>query len=452
MSDIGKRTDSGVCGCGERGGQRRNVFLLGYDDFHGRYLQHLEQADGVRFHPLLRSDEVVYQQEYDIDGMLDRARRVLDDFDGPVDGIITHWDFPAISLLAVLCAERNLPGPTLEAVLKCSHKYWSRLEQQKAAPDSTPAFCAVDPFDDRALDQVSLDFPFWVKPVKGYSGKLGFRIDNAEDFRSAMAEAREGIRRLGEPVNRLLARLDLPDEMAGVDGNHMIVEALVGGRELAPEGYAQRGEVRVHGVVDVIMKDDSMERVLYPASVAEPVQQRAAAVAADVLRRIGFDDGCFNVEFFWDEDADRLWIVEVNPRLSQSHSNLFEKVDGTSNHAVAVQVALGEPVRFDHGGGRYRHAAKIWYRRYDHRDAVVTRVPTEAELEAFRRRQPDTLVEIELKRGMRLSELVDQDAYSYVLAELHIGADSPEQLEKKFREARELLPFEFDELGERRAP
>src|SRR5690606_15605051 len=111
----------------------------------------------------------------------------------------------------------------------------------------------------------------------------------------------------------------------------------------------------------------------------------------------------------------------------------------------AVQVALGQEPSFDYGGGPYRRAAKIFWRRYDNDDAKVTRVPDERELARFRERQPDTRVEIDVQPGQRLSELLDQDAYSYVLAELHIGGRDRAEIEAKFAEAQELLPFAFDD-------
>lgn len=442
--------------------RKKNVFLLGDDEFHRRYLARLELADRVAFHPLLRSDEVVYQESYDVDGLLDRARAVLDRFDGPVDGIITHWDFPALSMLSILCAERGLPAPSLESVLRCSHKYWSRLEQRKVAPECVPDFCAVDPFDPRAHETITLDYPFWIKPVKGYGSALGFRVDDESSLRKALAAAREKIERLGGPVNDLLAKIDLPAEVRGVGGNHMIAESLVGGKELAPEGYVHAGRFHSHGLVDVDLGENgkSLERIFYPSRAPDPVRRRVEEISEAVLGQIGFDNGCFNVEFFWDRDSDRrrdgddgpdggrLWIVEINPRVSQSHSNLFEKVDGTSNHAVAVQVALGEEPHFHHGGGPHRCAAKIWYRRYDGTDAVVKRVPAAEDIERLQARQNDTEVQLVVQPGERLSELLDQDAYSYVLAELHIGAESERELDARFQEARELLPFEFSPCGE----
>lgn len=428
----------------------RNVFLLGCDPVHARHLQEISHPERFRFHALLDADELIYRKSYDFEGLLDEARHVLRGFDGRVDALINHWDFPVASIHAILCAELGLPGPTLEAVTKCSHKYWSRLEQRKVAPESTPGFCAVDPFDERALDEIELEFPFWVKPVKGYASALGYKVETADDFRRAMEAAREGIRRIGEPVNAILAHLDLPPEVAGVDGNHMIAEELVDGAEFAPEGFVQHGRVQVHGLIDDVRGENRSSFLAneYPSRAPRAVQERTIELSDRILTQIGFDDGCFNVEFFWDENRDRLWIVEINPRLSQSHSDLFTKVDGTSNHQVAVQVALGEPVEFEYGAGPWARAAKFYHRRYDKTDAVATRIPTDEDLARLRERQPDTLVVVKLERGQKLSELLDEDPYSYVLAEIMIGAADHDELLAKYEEAARLLPFEFEPVRE----
>ncbi|MDX1604572.1 MAG: ATP-grasp domain-containing protein [Candidatus Competibacterales bacterium] len=424
--------------------------MLGLDEVHAQNLRTIPDADRFRFHELLHADEIVYLEEYDIDAKLDEARRILDKADGTIDAVIGHWDFPVTSMVPILCREYSLISPTLTSVLTCTHKYWSRLEQQKAAPEATPKFCAVDPFDDRAPDRIELDYPFWIKPVKGYASILGFYIAGREDLDKALAQARQEIRRLGEPFTRFLERVERPREIHEVDGNHMIAEEIIGGRELAPEGYVQNGQFHAHGMIDMVRGRNrkSFQRYQYPSRMPRRVQERAVEISRKVLQQIGFDNGCFNIEFFWDEGRDRLSIIEINPRASQSHADLFRKVDGMSNHDVAVHVALGEDPRFERGGGRFRHAAKCLYRRYDRDDAVVTHVPTQKELQKLRRRQPETVATIDLKKGMRLSELKDQDPYSYVLAELSIGAMSRKELLAKFREAQELLPFEFEPVND----
>ena len=286
---------------------RKNIFILGHDAKHQQDVLDINDVCHVRIHSLLSSEELINLDSYDIDGMLDKARAILNKFDR-VDGIVCHWDFPVTSIHSILCAEYQLPAPSLASLLKCDHKYWSRLEQQKAVPENTPAFCAVDPFDDQALDKVTLDFPFWIKPVKGYSSMLGFRIDNATDFQNAMKETRSAIKTLGDPFNRILHLVELPGELENIDGNTMIAEQYITGMEFAPEGYVQDGECHVHGLIDMVIGENgrSFERYEYPSIAPEPVQKRAIDVCGRVMKQIGFDNGCFNIEFFWNKKTDRL--------------------------------------------------------------------------------------------------------------------------------------------------
>ncbi|MCX4187878.1 ATP-grasp domain-containing protein [Methylophaga sp. OBS4] len=424
---------------------KRNIFVLGYDEAHSTDLLQIRDAERFLFHPLLHSSEVIHQDNYFIDEKLGKARDILNSFEGSIDAIICHWDFPATSMAAILCEEYGLKSPSLEAVLKCSHKFWSRLEQQKVVPENTPAFCAVDPFDDQAEDKLSLEYPFWLKPIKGYGSMLGFRINDAHDFKRALAIVRDKIRRIGDPFNTILDRIDLPAAVVGVNGNYLIAEQFIHGIEIAPEGSVQNGNFTIHGVIDMVRDKNhkSFLRYEYPSQSPPKIQQRAINIAEKVLGQIGFDNGCFNMEFFWDRETDDLWIVEINPRISQSHSYQFEKVNGMSNHEVAIHVALGDKAHLRHGDGPYKHAAKFLLRHYTQQDALVERAPSRADMEQLKALQPDTDVEIRVKQGQRLSTLCDQDPYSYMLAEIEVAAQTTHEMLEKYHQAVALLPFEF---------
>src|SRR5690606_22121882 len=107
----------------------------------------------------------------------------------------------------------------------------------------------------------------------------------------------------------------------------------VQGREFAPEGYVQHGECHIHGIIDMVIGSNgkSFERYEYPSTIPNGIQQRAIDVSKKIIAYMGFDNGCFNIEYFWNEETDDLWVVEINPRISQSHSYLFEQVKGLSN-------------------------------------------------------------------------------------------------------------------------
>jgi len=96
-----------------------------------------------------------------IQELLRKSEEILNQYEGTVDGIIGYWDFPVTSMVPILCEVFDLPGPNLEGVIKCEHKYWSRLEQSRAI-DEFPGFEAVDPFDDDAVNKLSIKYPFWL--------------------------------------------------------------------------------------------------------------------------------------------------------------------------------------------------------------------------------------------------------------------------------------------------
>ncbi|TDP31182.1 ATP-grasp domain-containing protein [Nocardia ignorata] len=425
----------------------KNVFVPGLTELQRAEISTVEIPGGLRLHGLLDYDSLVKADEFDFDELLDRARTELDAFDGTVDAIIAHWDFPTSVIVPILAAERGLPAPSLESVLRSEHKLWSRMLQRESVPECVPDFRAFDPFDANALDSIDLDFPFWVKPVKAHSSQLGFEVHDAEEFAAATETIRAEIGRIADPFDQALARVTVPEDVRVVGGRTCLAEQIVTGTQAAPEGSMAAGEYRVHGVFD--MRKDatghSFAHLDYPArTVPESVRDTMIEVSERYLRHVGYDNGCFNSEFMWDADTGKLWLIEINTRISQSHSDLFVKVDGTSNHAVAIDVALGRTLEMPHRKGRFAVAAQCMVPRYE--DGVVTRVPDESQIEALRRRFPDTVVNIDVAPGERLSELPNQDPYRYKLATLYLGAADHDELEQRYQDCLEALPFEFEEV------
>jgi biotin carboxylase len=425
---------------------RKNIFVPALTDSQRDEISTVEVPDGFSLHGLLDYDTLITADEFDFDELLDRARAELRAFDGRVDAIIAHWDFPTSVLVPILADEFGLPSPSLESVLKNEHKYWSRVLQRESVPECVPDFCAFDPFDPDALDKVDIPFPFWVKPIKSHSSQLGFEVTDAEVFATAIAQIRAEIGRIADPFDRALERVDVPEEIRVAGGRTCLAEQVVTGTQAAPEGTMFRGEYHVHGLFD--MRKDatghSFAHLDYPArTVPEDVQQQMIDVTERYLRHTGYDNGCFNSEFMWDAETGKLWLIEVNTRISQSHSNLFAKVDGSSNHGVAIDIALGDRPRMPHRKGEFAVAAQCMVPRYE--DGIVRAVPGEADIAALQRRFPGTVVHIEVQPGERLSDLPNQDSYRYKLATLYIGAPDADELERRYREAIDALPFEFAE-------
>jgi hypothetical protein len=427
----------------------RNVFVLGLDDFQRGELGTIEGAERLRFHGLLAPEVVTRPDEHGFGPLLARAREALDAFDGSVDALVAHWDFPTSVLVPILARERGLAAPSLEAVLACEHKLWSRIDQAASVPEVVPGFQGFDPFDDDPFATIELDLPIWIKPVKSHSSQLGFLIEDREQFEAVLPRLRHGIGALGEPFNEALALADLPVDIASTSGMTCVAESIMAGRQVTAEGSVASGAFAVHGVVDS-PKDalgNHFSRYEYPATgIPQQVQGRMIDVCARYLHHIGFDDGCWNIEFMWDEDADQLWLVEVNSRISQSHADLFAKVDGASNHQVAVDTALGRTPRMPHREGEAAIAAKCFLWTEELADGIVRRVPSDQEVAAVERRFPGTIVDIAVAAGDQLSDLRDQSSYRYDLGTVFLGAADREALLDRFAACQDLLTFEIDPI------
>src|SRR5690554_5988205 len=269
----------------------QNVFVLGLDELNHASLQAMPDADRYTFHQLLTREEL-QEGTVSVPDLLDEARRQLDAFDGSVDAIVGYWDFPVTMMVTILCAERGLRSASLEAVVKCEHKYWSRLEQQKVI-DEHPAFALLDLDDDNVTLPEGLSYPVWIKPIKSASSEGAHHVENDEQLRAAVVLERDEVDRMGGPFNDVLAMLDLPPEIAEVGGSACMVEEEATGNQVTVEGYSHEGEVEIYGVIDSITYPDvpSFLRYQYPSTrVPEHIQNYMADVSRRVITAVGLEN------------------------------------------------------------------------------------------------------------------------------------------------------------------
>jgi hypothetical protein len=422
-----------------------NVFVIGLDTLVEGQLREMPHASLYNIIPLLSRDVVQRSVDYDMEALIDDANRALEAWPGQIHGIATCWDFPANLLAITLRSARSLPGPTLESALKCEHKYWSRLEQKKVLPGSVPRFQAVDPFAENPAGQIRLRYPFWLKPIKSYASHLGFRINGLHDLDHAIPLIRNGIGRLGRPFDHFLAQADLPTDVRGITGHHCIAEAIISkGRQCTLEGYVQHGNVEIYGIVDSVRDARHRScflRYEYPSNLPATIQARMIEAGTRVISAIGLDDCPFNIEFFYERSKHHIWLLEINARISRSHTPLFRMVDGVSHLKVMLDVSISRRVDIPHRAGEFKVAAKFMTRVF--KDGVVEKSPAKEDLEAVQDMFPGSLVEIAVKPGQRLSRLMNQDAYSYEIADLFLGAQARSDLRRRYSRSMELLPFQF---------
>ncbi|MBN6039539.1 acetyl-CoA carboxylase biotin carboxylase subunit family protein [Amycolatopsis sp. 195334CR] len=417
-----------------------DVFVVGLDEENERTLHRIPGADELRFHGLLTIEDIQHG-EIPIEELLEKAQRELDAFDGEIGAIIGYWDFPVSTMVPLLCRRYGLPSAPLEAIVKCEHKYWSRLEQAKVI-DEFPEFDIVD-LAGQPEKPEKIDYPLWLKPVKSFSSELAFKVTDDETFDEAVREIRDGISRVGKPFQFVMDQLRLPPEIADIGGEACLAESALSGVQAAVEGYAYNGDVVVYGALDSINYEGttSFLRHQYPSQLPDEAQTRMSEIAQRVIKQMGLDHGTFSVEFFVHPESNQVCLLEINPRHSQSHAELFEDVDGVPNHYRVVQLGLGRDPSTPARRGKWGISAKWYHRRFE--DGVVERVPTAEEIAEIEQRIPGVQIELVVEEGQRLSDLPAQDSYSFELADVVIGAASEKEMAEKFDRVVEALDFRF---------
>ncbi|MET9859178.1 ATP-grasp domain-containing protein [Streptomyces smyrnaeus] len=403
------------------------------DDANRTTMEAVPDVASYRFHPLLTPEEL-QEDEVSVPDLLERARAVLDSFDGRIDAIVGYWDFPVSTMIPLLAEQYGTRSTSLESVVKCEHKYWSRLEQQKVI-DEIPRFGQVDLDAAKPEPPEGMRFPMWVKPALSYSSELAYGVADLEEFRAAVDKIREGIGRLGRPFEYVLDQIELPEEMSRVGGMVCLAEERMTGLQVAVEGYVHRGAVTVYGVLDSINYPDtpSFLRHQYPSRLPEPVQERLVEASTRVIRQIGMDSATFSIEFFYDPGQDEIKLLEINPRHSQSHAELFDYVDGVPNHHCMLALALGRDPALPHRAGPYLCAAK-WYHRW-FTDGVAHQVPSAEEIARVEEEIPGVCIDVVPDEGQRLRNLSQQDSYSYELAHIFTAGEDENELREKYDRA-----------------
>lgn len=356
-----------------------------------------------------------------------------------IDGVFSNNEHFGALIAAVVARRLGLPGSDPLAVIKCQHKFYSRVEQRKALPEATPSFAAF-PYFVRDPAEISLPFPFFVKPVKATYSVLARSVANFDELRQHLrfrALEKLVIKKLVKPFNDLMrAHTDY-----AVDAHHMIAEEILTGVQVNIDGFVHAGQVTLLGIIDEIMYPGTQAfmRFEYPSRLPRPVLERMAELSKQLIDSIGYDFGFFNLELAYDPATGAVKIVEINPRLASQLANLYRRVDGYDPYEQLIAMSLGNAPSLRRGQGEFGAAASFVFRRFDGRP--VRKVPSHAQIRSVRERFPDARLMLYLKRGASLArEMKWLGSYRYAV--LNLGGDSPSDLHQRFHQIRRQLAFD----------
>lgn len=357
-------------------------------------------------------------------------------------GVMASDDYPGSIVAAALARELGFPGPPPEAVLRCQHKFYSRIAQRECVPEAVPDFALVDPRDIEAAS-LALSFPVFVKPVKSFFSLHAGLVHDAAALRRVAQETRQHLSDFVRPLDQML-RIHGPFAKHG--GGYLIAEAPLTGVQVTFEGCVFRGEMQPVGVVDSIMFPGtiSFARFEYPSALPGEVQARMADIAARFVRHIGFDDGLFNIEMMYDPARESIHIIEVNPRMCPQFADLMEKVNGVNTYEIALMIAAGRRPVVRRAGAPFAAAASIVGRVFD--DRIVRSVPGARELDSLHEQFPDARLKVLCREGHRLSEEL-QDGKSFRYSLLHLGGDDRAHIAARYEAAMRGLRFVLEPVS-----
>jgi biotin carboxylase len=353
-----------------------------------------------------------------------------------IDAVISTDDYPGSALAAVVAKELGLPGPEPLVNLTCQHKYLSRVVQSALMPDAVPPFALIDVAEDAASSR-TLAMPFLVKPVKSFFS-IGVETIASGAELEAVKECFAKLDQFFLPLEGLLQRF----AGVGIGSKRLVAEGLLRGEQVTVEGYAYSGEVGIMGVVDSIMFPGTrvFSRFEYPSALSEGVQARMAQIAKTLMRGVGFDNGMFNIEMMYDEGADRIGIIEINPRMASQFADLYEKVDGTNAYTILLDIGSGRAPRMMRKQGPHPFAASCVLRTFE--DWTVAALPSTVQLEQLARVEPDIRVELHAALGRKLSDDM-QDGHSFRYGIVNLGGRDRADVLAKFEAARSNLGVAF---------
>ncbi len=421
---------------------KKQVFIIGLDDFNLHKLQALPEAEECDFHAALEISEIRDVDEYDMEKLVNLCFERIDKH-GKIDAIASYYDFPGTVLVPVIAEKYGLPGPSLDSILKCEHKFWSRMEQQKVVPEHIPMFRAFDPFDEDVYEKLEMIPPFWIKPNKSFRSFLAYRVSSENHFYECLKPIRENIHFMLEPFQKLMHMFDIPEEVSEMKES-CIAETMISGHQCTLEGYVHNGNVVSYGVVDSLREENrtSFSRYEYPSVLPQEVQFRMADVTRRAIQQIGLDNSAFNVEYFYNQTADEVYLLEINPRISQAHTDMFEKVHGVSHHSIMLNLALGRKPGTLYYNGDFSKAAHFMLRTFE--GGLIKKVPTKREINILKKFIQGLEVKIPVKEGTHTADMRGQDSYSFELANVFIGGRDQKELVEKYNKVVDGLTFEIE--------
>ncbi len=343
----------------------------------------------------------------------------------PADAILALGDRPTVTAAyaaRALHLTRNDPA----AVEHCRNKLLQR-EALRNAGAPVPQFFSFNRNESVEAAMRKAKFPCVLKPLCLAASQGVIRANNEEEFRGA--------------VSRISALLDSPEVQVGgeEDLNQLLVENYIPGKEVAIEGWVERGRLEVLAIFDKPdpLKGPYFEETIYvtPSRLSDMQQKELRECAANSVKALGLTHGPIHAEFRVNEDSP--WILEIAPR----------PIGGLCSRALRfgpARISLEELLirrMLELGGADLE-------RETDASGVMMIPVPRSGIFEAVNgledAKRVSNVTEIEITARLKDYIKAWPEGASY-LGFIFARAAEPAEVESALRKAHAKLGFEFSE-------
>lgn len=246
-----------------------------------------------------------------------------------IDGIVAYASDPAAPTAAYVAEKMKLPGNPYESVNVLARK---DLFRQFLADNGfrTPRSSSFYRLKEASEWLELIGTPAFVKPIDSSGSKGVTQINTKEELQYAFELALKFSREKKVVVEEMIVR----------KGYQVDSDIFMNDGELVFWAWGNQHQDReCHPYAPVAIS--------FPSVLPEQTQERAKKEIHDILVKLNFKQGAFNVEFVVDENDD-IWVIEIGPR---NGGNLIPQVlkyaTGVDMIAATVDVALDIPLQKD---------------------------------------------------------------------------------------------------------
>lgn len=250
-----------------------------------------------------------------------------------IDAIFYSRDVADI-VAAVLCEEFGFPGPSVESVFLCLHKYYGRQYEPH------PVRC--DPIDLADEQPAVTRYPCYLKPPWLNLGILGFKLDSVDDLQRALAVARREYPAWSPLYLPFFERYIDCEKFPLANRAIMLVEDFVEGPQVTVEGWVADTRPALWAITDTNTYPGTriIDNFSLPSRHPAHIQELLAQQALEAISNIGLDNGFFNIEFWCHDNA--VTLTEVNGRAATCFYNLYRRCLGACIYEAGLRLAGGQ--------------------------------------------------------------------------------------------------------------